>query len=77
MFAANNKVSPKLEDESSYEKWKKDIEIWCELTNLAVEKRALAIHLVLTGRTRDASSELEITELKAEEGVKTLLNKLD
>ena len=29
MSAANNKVPPKLEDESSYETWKKDIEIWC------------------------------------------------
>ena len=49
---------------------KKDIEIWCELTDLAIEKPALAIHLVLTGRARVASSKLEVTELKAEEGVK-------
>ena len=66
MSAMNNKVSAMLEDESSYENWK----IWCKLTDLNTEERALAIHLVLTGRARVASSELKVTELKAEEGVK-------
>ena len=46
------------------------------INRLTVEKRALAIHLMLIGRARVSSLELEVTELKAEERVKTLLNKL-
>ena len=77
MATGNNKVPPKLEDENSYESWKKDIDIWCELTDLAEDKRALAIHLMLTGRARVASSELEISVLKHKDGVKNLMIKLD
>ena len=71
------KCPPKFDDESSYECWKKDIDIWCELTELDKKKRALAIHLSLTGRARIASSELEVSDLKKENGVDILLTKLD
>ena len=40
-------------------------------------KQASAIHLSLTGRARVASSELSIDILKAKDGVKKLLEKLD
>ena len=63
----------KLNDEI----WKKYIGIWCELSDLPETKRALAIHLSLTGRARVASSELSIDILKAKDGVKKLLDKLD
>ena len=74
---ASNKVPPKLENESEYEAWKKDISIWCLLTDLAEEKRALAIHLGLTGRARMASSELDVKDLSRADGVDVLLKKLD
>lgn len=78
MSIATNKIPPKLaEDEGDYETWRKDINIWCEFTDLAVEKRALAIHLSLTGKARTASSELTVAQLKHADGVKTLLEKLD
>lgn len=74
---ASYKWPPKLDDESVYEAWKRDIGIWCELTDLPKKKQALAIHLSLTGRARVASSELDPDVLKQEDGVEQLLVKLD
>lgn len=74
---ASNKWPPKFVDESAYENWKKDIGIWCELTELKKEKQALAIHLSLDGRARQASSELDLGVLKKDDGVDKLLEKLD
>ena len=71
------KVPPKFEKESEYENWKRDISIWRELTDLEKGKQALAIHLSLSGRARIASSEIELAELKKDNGVETLLMKLD
>ena len=68
---------PKLMDDTHFESWKKDIEIWCKLTDIPAPKRALAIHLSLTGRARIASSEMEIAELEHDDGVKNLMIKLD
>ena len=74
---ASSKCPPIFNNESEYENWKRDISIWCELTELAEEKRALAIHLSLTGRARTASSEIELQVLKSKDGVKSILEKLD
>ena len=74
---ASSKCPPKFDNESEYENWKKDINIWCELSELPVEKQALAIHLSLTGRARTTSSEIELTILKSKDGVKTIIEKLD
>ena len=76
-MACSNKVPPKFENELDCENWKKDIDIWCELTELAEEKRALAVHLSLSGKTRMALSELTLSELKNKDGIKKLIEKLD
>ena len=74
-----SKTPPKFTGEDDYELWRNDVEIWCELTELKDEKKALAIHLSLHGRARVASSEIDIDDLKKGGGVgiKTLLDKLD
>ena len=74
---ASVKWPPTLENDSSYENWKKDIEIWSKLTDLKPGKQALAIHLSLTGKARVATSELGVDELGADDGVKKILEKLD
>ena len=74
---ASMKWPPKLDDGVSYENWRKDIEIWCKLTDIPKKKQALAIHLALNGRARTASSELEVGDLEVESGVDTILGKLD
>ena len=76
-MAGSTKNLPKLEDDACYETWKRDIEIWQELTDLPKPKQALAIHLSLSGKARVASSELGIADLKTDTGVETLLRKLD
>ncbi|KAK3874911.1 hypothetical protein Pcinc_020228 [Petrolisthes cinctipes] len=76
-MACSTKWPPKLESGSSYENWKKDIDIWCELTDLPKKKQALAIHLSLSGRARVATSEIDAADLKQDTGVQTLLMKLD
>ena len=74
-----SKSPPKFTGEEDYELWRNDVKIWCELTDLAEAKQALAIHLSLHGRARVASSEIEIDDLKKDKGVgvKMLLDKLD
>ena len=72
-----SKCPPKLNNDCNYETWKEDVKIWCEFTDLDEKKRALAIHLTLTGRARIASSEVGVEELKKETGVETLIAKLD
>lgn len=74
---ASCKWPPKLEDGSSYENWRKDVEIWCKLTEIAKKKQALAIHLSLSGRARVATSEIEVSDLEGDNGVETILKKLD
>ena len=74
---ASSKCPPILNSDSEYENWKRDISIWCELTELSEDKRALAIHLSLTGRARTASSEIEVAVLKSKDGVNKILEKLD
>ena len=77
MASSSIKGLLKLENENAYENWKKDINIWCELTDIDAEKRAPAIHLSLTGRARVASSEIGIDDLKKKDGVNLLITKLD
>ena len=63
--------------EIEYERWKKDIDIWQKLTNVPAEKQALAVHLTLTGKAREVSSEIDTVKLASAEGMKVLLEKLD
>ena len=71
------KNPPAFNSDFNYENWKKDIEIWRKLTDIEKNKQALAIHLVLTGKARQASTEISITELNSDNGVDKLIEKLD
>ena len=73
----SNKNPPKLSDGDDYEMWRHNVSVWIEFTELAVEKKGLAIHMALTGRAQIASSELTIAQLKAEGGAQAVLDKLD
>ena len=76
-MSCNFKNPPMLQEGSSYEAWKKDVQIWSKLTDLGDTKQALAIHLTLSGRARVASSELDVEELEKADGLKKLIDKLD
>ena len=76
-MAVSNMKNPPVFKEDDYEQWKKDIDLWSVLTDLAKAKQAISIHLSLSGRARKATSELTKAELNSDNGVKTLLDKLD
>ena len=48
----SGKWPPKFESDCSHDTWKRDDEIWCELTDFDEMKRALAMYLSLTDRAR-------------------------
>ena len=68
---------PKLDNDGSYETWKKDLEIWTMLTDLPKGKQGLAVHLSLDGRARIATSELKVEDLSSDTGVVKIIEKLD
>ena len=77
-MAFNRKCPPVFkEDETDYEQWKKDVDLWTVITDLEKKNQAIVIHGSLSGRARDASSELTKAELNAEDGVDKLLTRLD
>ena len=83
MAAASTGVSvkwpPQFISEDTYEVWKNDLNIWCELCEVPKAKRALAVHLSLPtdSRARAATSEIPIEDLKKDNGVDILIGKLD
>ena len=76
-MASSYKAPPQLNDETSYERWKKEVALWETFTDLSAEKRAPPICLSLTGRAQDAVLELDITKLNSVTGVTELIAKLD
>ena len=77
-MASNRKCPPLFkEDETDYEQWKKDVDLWTVITDLDKNKQAIVIHLSLSGRARSASSELTKDQLNADDGVEKLVERLD
>ena len=68
---------PTLENGESYPTWKEDIRIWAAICGLDKNEQALHIHLSLSGRARTASSEIGMADLNKDDGVDTLIAKLD
>ena len=65
----NYKVPPLFDERKSYES--------CKITKLDAKKLALAVALSLTGRARNAALEVAAVDLNKENGLTTLLQKLD
>ena len=76
-MASNYKNPPPFTEESSYERWKKEIQLWQTFTPLQPEKMAPAIALTLTGRARESVLDLTVPALNSAEGVDALLLKMD
>ena len=73
----NIKAPPALSKSSSYETWLKEIEIWKAFTEIPVAKQGPAIFLALEGKAREAVLELDIGEIKGENGIDNIVKKLD
>lgn len=76
-MASNYKAPPRMDEECTYERWKKEIALWEVFTELKEEKRAPAICLSLTGKAREAALELPVEKLTEKTGVQELILKLD
>ena len=72
-----NKAPPSMREESSYEEWKKEIEIWKLFTDLPKKKHGPALLLSLSGKARDAALELNAVDIAAEDGIDKVIEKLD
>ncbi len=75
--ARDYKVPPSFDEKKSYESWKNEVEIWRLVTALDKKKQALAVALSLTGRARDSALEISAVDLNTDDGMTTLLTKLD
>ena len=76
-MSAPSKTPPVFREDGDYDQWKKDVDYWIFITELAKEKIPVTIHLSLTGRARQASSEIKPEDLKGAKGLEILLKKLD
>ncbi len=70
------KNPPKFE-ESSYDTWKNEVDIWELVTDLEKKKRALAVTLSLSGKARDTALAIKAEDLNKDTGMQTLLVALD
>ncbi|KAI4873784.1 hypothetical protein NFI96_002219, partial [Prochilodus magdalenae] len=77
MATHSYKVPPPFDEKSDYESWKNEIKIWKLVTELDQKKQALAVALSLTGRARTIALEISADDLNKDNGLTTLLQKLD
>ena len=58
-------------------KWKEDVLMWKEITDLSKNKQALAVHLTLKGQAREVANQVSTADKKKDNGLDILLEKLD
>ena len=61
---------PSLNSGADFETWVHEVEIWQCVTDLEVKKQGPAIYLALEGPARQACSNIDMKELRSENGVK-------
>ena len=78
-MAEHGKMGPPDYDESRYswEIYKKEVQIWAELTKLADEKKGSAFWMTLTGKAKSVVQDMTIEEIKAKDGLTKMLAKLE
>jgi hypothetical protein len=76
-MASNYKQPPKFDDNTPYETWKNELDIWKLMTDLEKSKQALAITLTLTGRAKETALRIAAADLNKDTGVASLVRELD
>ena len=77
MSGNSSKTPPSLSKAKNYQDWLKLIKIWRKFSDLPKEKQGPAIVLSLENEALDAVLELEEETISAENGVDTIIAKLD
>ena len=70
-------LPPQLSKETSYENYKKEIEVWKLLKSCTEEEQGPLVFRTLTGKAKNAALQLTVAEIGAKDGLKKILNKLD
>ena len=72
-------INPPVFDETkmTWREYKKEIEVWSMLTNLAKQKRGPALWMSLKGKAKEAIKEMDLNEIKAENGLDEMIRRLD
>ena len=71
------KMPPVLSKCSSYEDYKKLLELWTKFTSLAKTEQGTAVLLSLEGKAQEAVLELSSDDISSETGVENIINRLD
>ena len=72
-------IGPPNYDEAkfSWKEYKKEVEVWAMLTNLPKKKQGPALWMSLSGKAKEAIQDMDIDEIKADDGLHTMMAKLD
>ena len=70
------KSPPAWNEGIDFETWRNEVAIWEAVTDLATGKQGPAVALTLTGSKRETATSIPIDELKVNDGLKKLLDKL-
>jgi hypothetical protein len=75
----NTIISPPIFDEAkmTWREYKKEIEVWSMLTSLSKQKRGPALWMNLKGKAKEAVKEMDLNEIKAEDGLEKMISKLE
>ncbi|CAG2196723.1 unnamed protein product [Mytilus edulis] len=77
-MATSFKNPPTFDPRSmTYETWKNEISVWQLVTDLKVDKQALAVSLTLTGNAREVAMDVPAADLAKEDGMAKLITQLD
>ena len=70
------KTPPAWNEGIDFETWRNEVAIWEAVTDLATGKQGPAVALTLTGSKRETATSIPIDELKVNDGLKKLPDKL-
>ena len=78
MACNSNANPPELDiNGAGYAIWKKEIDLWCQITKVPAANRAITIYFSLKGKARKAAQQIPQDELRTNSGINILLEKLD
>ena len=72
-----SKRPPVFTEGMDYDQWKKDVTLWTLVSEFDETKHGVVVHLSLTGRARNATSEISQKDISGKDGMKHIFAKLD
>ena len=63
-MTSSYKAPPMLNEDTSYERWKKELSLWEICTEVPVNKRAAVVCLSLKGKARDIAVNIDVASLQ-------------